>query len=84
MAILPNMALQRFEDYKDNLIVRELIRFITITLERPLESVISWGVEITEKPVRSFYVTFTDGVKMSGRLEEVWMIRVFDYEQEKA
>jgi hypothetical protein len=76
------MALQRFEDHKDNPMVWALRRFIIVNLGRPLESVASWGVEVSEKPVRSFFLLFTDGTKLSGRLESVWTVRVFEYEQE--
>jgi hypothetical protein len=81
---VPNMALQRFEDHKDNPMVQALTRFITFNLKRELSSVASWGVEVSEKPVRSFFLLFIDGTKLSGRLEAMWTVRGFEYEQEKA
>jgi hypothetical protein len=81
---VPNMALQRFEDYKDNPMVQVLTRFITLNLRRPLESVASWGVEVSDKPERTFYLHFTDGMRCSGQLREIWQVQVFEYEQEKA
>lgn len=74
----PNISLQRFKDYSDNPLVQALTRFIT-QLSRPLESVTSWGVEVTEKPTRTFHVAFMDGTRISGVLEEVWQVRVFDW-----
>jgi hypothetical protein len=80
---VPNRALQRFEDHKDNPMVQALTWFITFNLKRELSSVASWGVEVSEKPARSFFLLFTDGTKLSGRLESVWTVRVFDNEQEE-
>jgi hypothetical protein len=84
MAAVPlNNAVQRFYDYGDNPMVQALTRFITLNLERPLESVANWGVEVSEKSSRKFYLDFTDGTKISGWVEQVWQVAVFEYTKEK-
>ena len=84
MTHMPNIALQRFHDHQDNPMVRALIQFIQYNLERPLESVASWGVEVSEKSVRTFYLRFTDGTQISGTLAEAWTVQVFKYQKEEA
>jgi hypothetical protein len=83
MTAMPNIALQRFRDYRDNPMVQALTRFITVNLERPLESVASWGVEISDKSHRTFYLHFVDGTKFSGQLREAWQVQVFQIEKEE-
>ncbi len=57
--------------------VRALRNFITYTLGKSLEDVVSWGIEVSDKPSRMFYLRFADSTRISGRLQEAWTVQVF-------
>lgn len=75
---IPNQVLQRFEDHKNNPMVQAIRRYIIEQLRRPLAHVASWGIEVSDKRVRTFYVRFTDGTIISGEIEEAWTVRVYE------
>jgi hypothetical protein len=80
MVYIPNMALTRFQENQGNPMVEALCNFIVLNLERPLEQVASWGVEVSDKPSRTFYLRFTDGTHISGQLAQVWQVQTHVYE----